>query len=227
MLDSLASLWQTVRSELKPVEIYAAITSLFCVYLTVKNNIWNWFWGLIGSVLYGYIFFRISHLYANAGLQLLYFVPMQFLGWYVWFKGNPDKNDALPISALTNRERVVWSAITLLLSVALFYGLSPLVTAFRLPLPQLPPMDCFTTGLSIVAQFLQTYKKFENWIFWIVADLIYTFYIFPKLKMPVTTLLYAVFTILAITGAVGWYRQMRREPPSALVTDTGNGDIPA
>ncbi|MBC8138835.1 MAG: nicotinamide mononucleotide transporter [Fibrella sp.] len=203
--------WKAITAELKPIEIVAAITSLLCVYLTVKNNIWNWFWGLIGSVLYGYIFFRISHIYANAGLQLLYFVPMQFVGWYVWMKGNPNKNDALPISALTNRERIVWWVITALLSVALYYGLPPLVTAFRLPPPQLSPMDCFTTGLSISAQFLQTYKKFENWVLWIVADLIYTFYIFPQLKMPVTTLLYAVFTVLATTGAISWYRQMQKE----------------
>ncbi|MBC7806284.1 MAG: nicotinamide mononucleotide transporter [Akkermansiaceae bacterium] len=210
-METITPIYQAVLNELKPIEIFAAITSLLCVYLTVKNNIWNWFWGLIGSVLYGYIFFRISHIYANAGLQILYFVPMQFVGWYVWMKGNPEKNDALPISALTNRERIMWCALTVLLSVALYYGLSPLVSAFRLPPPQLSPMDCFTTGLSISAQFLQTYKKFENWVLWILADLIYTFYIFPQLKMPITTFLYAVFTILAITGAISWYRQMQNE----------------
>ncbi len=211
MLDSIAAIWRTVLAELKPIEIAAAVTSLLCVYLTVKNNIWNWFWGLIGSVLYGYIFFRISHLYANAGLQMLYFVPMQFLGWYVWFKGNPDKNDALPITALSLKERALWAGITIVLSAVLYWGLAPAVKVFGLPPPQLSLMDCFTTGLSISAQFLQTYKKFENWILWIIADIIYTFYIFPQLKMPVTTLLYAVFTLLAITGAVDWYRIMNKE----------------
>lgn len=223
-MESLLPLWRVITTELKPIEIVAAITSLLCVYLTVKNNIWNWFWGLIGSILYGYIFFRISHIYANAGLQILYFVPMQFVGWYVWWKGNPDKNDALPISALTNRERTIWCAVTVLLSVALFYGLAPLVAIFRLPPPQLSPMDCFTTGLSISAQFLQTYKKFENWVLWIIADLIYTFYIFPQLKMPVTTLLYAVFTVLATTGAIEWYRTMRKPVPGIPAETTTHTD---
>lgn len=219
-METFNSIYQAVLKELKPIEIFAAVTSLFCVYLTVKNNIWNWFWGLIGSVIYGYIFFRISHIYANAGLQILYFVPMQFVGWYVWMKGNPDKNDALPISALTNRERIIWGVITVALSVALWFGLPPLVTAFRLPPPQLSPMDCFTTGLSISAQFLQTYKKFENWVLWILADIIYTFYIFPQLKMPITTLLYAVFTVLATTGAISWYRTMQKEASEKLATAT-------
>jgi nicotinamide mononucleotide transporter len=223
-METFLPVWKQITAELKPIEIVAAVTSLLCVYLTVKNNIWNWFWGLIGSVLYGYIFFRISHIYANAGLQILYFVPMQFVGWYVWWKGNPDKNDALPISALTNRERAIWCGITGLLSVALFYGLPPLVTAFRLPPQQLSPMDCFTTGLSISAQFLQTYKKFENWVLWIIADLIYTFYIFPQLKMPVTTLLYAVFTVLATTGAIEWYRTMRKAAPPVVTPEVASPD---
>ncbi|MBC8142667.1 MAG: nicotinamide mononucleotide transporter [Armatimonadetes bacterium] len=206
----MPELWNRVTAEISPLELLAAVTSLVCVYLTVKNNIWNWFWGLIGSVLYGYIFFRVSHLYANAGLQLLYFVPMQFVGYYVWLKGNAAKDDALPVTALTVAERFRWSATVAGLSVALFYGLPPVIAAFALPAQQLSALDCFTTGLSIAAQFLQTYKKFENWILWIVADLVYTFYVFPQLKMPITTLLYAVFTILAITGAIDWYQLMRK-----------------
>lgn len=207
----MLELWNRVTAEISPMELIAAVTSLVCVYLTVKNNIWNWAWGFVGAVLYGYIFFRVSHLYANAGLQLLYFVPMQFVGYYVWLRGNPDANNTLPVTALTNAERLRWGAIVAGLSVALFYGLPPIIAAFALPAQQLSALDCFTTGLSIAAQFLQTYKKFENWILWIVADLVYTFYVFPQLKMPITTLLYAVFTVLAITGAVDWYRLMRKE----------------
>ncbi len=211
-METLRGLWHVIGAELKPIELVAAATSLLCVYLTVKNNIWNWFWGLIGCVLYGYIFFAVSHIYANAGLQFFYFVPMQFLGWYVWLKGNPQKNDALPVTALSTRARLFWIAATLALTVALYFGLPPVVAAFHLPPQVLSWMDCLTTGLSISAQYLQTYKKFENWILWIVADLIYTFYIFPQLKMPVTTGLYAVFTVLAVIGARDWYRLMRASP---------------
>ena len=212
-METVTSLWNRVTAEISPIELIAAATSLVCVYLTVKNNIWNWFWGFVGCVLYGYIFLVVSHLYANAGLQILYFVPMQFVGYYVWLKGNPAASDALAVTALTNAERFRWAAIVAGLSVALFYGLTPLVTAFALPPPELSALDCFTTGLSIAAQFLQTYKKFENWILWIVADLVYTFYVFPQLKMPITTGLYAIFTVLAIRGAVDWYRLMQNPSP--------------
>ena len=161
-------------------------------------------------MLYGYIFFRVSHLYANAALQLLYFVPMQFVGYYVWLRGNPEKSDALPVTALSPVARVAWCAATAGLSVGLYYGLPPLVGAFHLPPQQLSALDCFTTGLSIVAQYLQTVKKFENWIFWIIADVVYTVYVFPQLKMPVTTGLYAIFTVLAVIGARDWYRLIHR-----------------
>ncbi|RYF46257.1 MAG: nicotinamide riboside transporter PnuC [Cytophagaceae bacterium] len=222
MPDSLATIWGAISSELRymsahPLEIIAAVTSLICVYLSVKNNIWNWFWGLIGCILYGYIFFK-QHLYANAGLQILYFVPMQFVGWYVWYKGNPDKDDAVPVTALKNPARIGWSAATLAISGLLFVGLSPLVKALGFPPPQLSGWDTLTTGMSIVAQYLQTVKKIENWILWILVDIIYTFIIFPKLKLPVTTLLYAVFTFLAIAGARDWYKLMQK---GASVEDDG------
>ena len=222
-MEIIAQLWSRITAEISPIELIAAATSLVCVYLTVKNNIWNWFWGLVGCVLYGYIFLVVSHLYANAGLQILYFVPMQFVGYYVWLKGNPKEDNALQVTALTNVERVKWGIVVVAISAVLFFGLDPVVKAFSLPPARLSVLDCFTTGLSIAAQFLQTYKKFENWILWIVADLVYTFYVFPQLKMPITTILYGIFTVLAIRGAIDWYRLLR---PVKAVVPTVTLDLP-
>lgn len=198
---------QIILKELKPIEIIAAITSLLCVYLTVKNNIWNWFWGIIGVCLYGYIFVN-QKLYANAGLQIIYFLPMQFLGWYIWLKGNPKEDNALAITTVSNKMRAGLTLGTLALTAAIYYGMPPLITALGLPAPQLTFWDGFTTAISITAQYLQTYKKFENWILWILVDIIYTLYLFPTAHLYVTTVLYAVFTFLAITGAVEWWRLM-------------------
>jgi len=65
------------------VELVATIASIICVWQATKQNIWTWFWGTIGVVLYGYVFYEVK-LYSDMGLQLFYFLPLQFVGWYWW-----------------------------------------------------------------------------------------------------------------------------------------------
>ena len=208
----MLAILHAIIHEFKPVEIVAAVTSLLCVYLTIKNNLWNWAWGLIGSVLYAYILWR-GGLYANAGLFGLYFVPMQFVGWYVWLRGGPRKQDDLPVTMLSAEARLGWLALTAGLWAALYFFIPPLVVLLHIPPWQLGVWDAFTTALSISAQYLQTYKRWENWVLWIVADLVYTFYLFPHLHLPVTTGLYAIFTVLAFVGAWDWYRLQSKAAP--------------
>ena len=70
------------------IEILGALTGLASVYLTARNNIWNWWWGVANALLYGWVFFS-SQLYSDALLQIAYFLPMQFYGWWVWKKAGP------------------------------------------------------------------------------------------------------------------------------------------
>ena len=185
-------------------EIIASLTGLVNVWLTVKNSIWNWIWGIISVALFGCVFFQ-SRLYSNAGLQILYFLPMQFYGWWMWAQGGPKKSDDLPITLLSPRSRAAWSAVTLGLSVALGSLMSRYTHA------ALPYWDAAVTAMSIVGQYLLARKVFENWVLWLAVDLISVFYLFPKQQLNVTTGLYMVFLVLAIMGMVEWRGIMRAE----------------
>jgi nicotinamide mononucleotide transporter len=67
------------------------------------------------------------------------------------------------------------------------------------------------TGLSLVAQYLQARRIVENWHFWILVDVICTFYLFPIQKLYVTTGLYGIFLILAVMGLLEWLKIWRRQ----------------
>lgn len=192
-------------------EIVAAVASLICVYLTIRNNIWNWFWGLIGVVLYAWVFW-IGKLYANAWLQIIYYIPIQFFGWYVWLRFGPKRNDDLPVSTLSNPARLGWLGVTAILTV-LFYWL---LTWTKDPLPF---ADGLTTAISVVAQYLQVYKRFENWVLWLATDLIYTCYLFPVQKLYVSTGLYAIFTIMAFLGMIEWLRLLKTQRQMELLSE--------
>ena len=199
----MQQIWESIVKSQSVVEWVAVVTSLLCVWLTVRNNIWNWFWGFIGVILYGYIFWNYKN-YANAGLQILYFLPIQFIGWYVWKRKGPKQDDDLPVTQLTAKARLGWTGVTALLTGILYVVL-------RLTNDPLPFGDGITTAMSIVAQYLQVHKKFENWWLWIAADIIYAAYVFPVQQLYVSAGLYVIFTGLAIVGTVSWVKIMRAE----------------
>lgn len=179
------------------LEWAAAITTFACVYLTVKNRIENWFWGIAAVLFYAVFFWKIRN-YANAALNLLYYLPCCIYGWWVWKKYGPLHDDDLPVTSLTSRTRVIWLIAAALFSLCIGY---PIAHYTNDPYPY---ADSFTTGFSIVAQYLQAKKIFENWWMWIGVDLVYTIYLLPVQKVYVSVALYAIITLLAIRGAIEW-----------------------
>jgi nicotinamide mononucleotide transporter len=210
-MQTLVQILAAMRAD--AVEIAAAVTSLLCVWLTVRNDIWNWVWGFFGVILYGYVFW-VEGLYANAALQILYYLPIQFIGYYVWLRFGPNKDDDLPVTLLSNRARLAWAVTTAALSVLLYFLFArwlPLLFPKIVPDPQ-PWVDGITTAVSIVAQYLQVPKRFENWILWFGVDIAYV-YMFLHNKPPlwVSAVLYAIFVVLAAKGMQDWRKILRKQ----------------
>ena len=63
----------------------AGITGVLCVVLVAKGSIWNYAFGLVNVSLYAWISYKAA-LYGDAGLNALYYLPMQFIGWWQWRK---------------------------------------------------------------------------------------------------------------------------------------------
>jgi len=177
---------------LTPLEAIAALFILANVILAVKENIWNWPVGIIGVLLYFVVNWR-AHLYANAWLQVFYFV-LSVHGWYEWLHGGQNKTERRISSATWP----IWMAtliggavLTLPMWLILRHGGSS------------PVMDAATTAYSIVGQFLLNFKITENWIIWFAVDVIYVV-IYIQQSLYVTAGLYAIFVVLCVKGYVDW-----------------------
>ena len=192
-----------LSQQMSGAEIAAVLTGLVCVWLLVRNSIGNWAWGIVNAALYGYVFYQ-QKLYANAWLNILYFLPMQFYGWWVWLRTGPQKQDDLPVTLLSNGRRGAWVGATLLLWVPISFYL-------RFTGDPNPYADGVTTAMSIVAQYLSAKKVLENWVLWIAADIIYVFYLFPTNKLYLSTGLYVAYLYLAVMGILAWQKIMRLE----------------
>src|SRR5687767_13131752 len=72
-------------------EVLAVVFSLVCVLLTIKENIWQWSFGILGVIFY-IVVFNQAKLYANMWLQVV-FIALQLYGWYEWLYGGKDSGE--------------------------------------------------------------------------------------------------------------------------------------
>ncbi|HKN69058.1 MAG TPA: nicotinamide riboside transporter PnuC [Gemmatimonadaceae bacterium] len=178
------------------LEWVAAIAGAISVYLSARENIWSWPTAIVNVGLY-VIVFRRTGLYSDMGLQVVY-LALSIYGWYEWLYGGKNRS-TLRVSRASARE---WLIAT---PVALIFWLALARYTATLPGVALPHLDAGLTTLSLVAQWMMTRKILENWVLWIVADIVYVpMYVYKGL--PVTAALYAVFLALAALGLRSWWR---------------------
>lgn len=181
------------------LEWIAALAGAVSVYLSARENIWSWPTGIVNVGLY-IIVFRRTGLYSDMGLQVIYLV-LSVYGWYKWLYGGVEHKQ-LTVTRARARE---WLIVT---PIAFVFWIGLARYTATLPGVALPYLDAGLTTLSLVAQWMLTRKILENWVLWIIADIIYVpMYIYKGL--PVTAALYAVFLGLAVMGLRSWRRSYR------------------
>jgi nicotinamide mononucleotide transporter len=183
---------------MNPYEVAGVVFGALAVFLTVRENVWCWPTGLV-NVLLSAIVFAQAKLYADVGLQLVY-VALCLYGWYAWLHGGVDRG-ALRVGRTPALARVVLAAAGLAFAVALGLFLQRKTDA------ALPFWDASTASFSLVAQWMQTRKWIENWLVWIVVDVVYVgMYVAKGLFLMAG--LYAAFLVLAVFGFLAWQKTL-------------------
>lgn len=184
------------------LEWVAAIAGAISVYLSAREKIWSWPTAIVNVGLY-IIVFRRTGLYSDMGLQAVYLV-LSIYGWYEWLYGGKNRS-TLRVSRASAREWLITAPVALI-----FWLVVARYTA-TLPGVALPYLDGGLTTLSLVAQWMMTRKILENWVLWIVADIVYVpMYVYKGL--PVTAALYVIFLALAVLGLRAWWRSYHANP---------------
>ena len=188
-----------------PLEQTAVVFGIVSVWLSVKEKIWSWPTAIVNVGLYTIVFWN-AKLYADMGLQVVY-VVLSAYGWYEWLYGGANRTE-LPVSRVPAREAAILAGLGVAFAVALGTFLQRTTDA------ALPWWDASLTSASLVAQWLMTRKRLENWALWIAADAVYVgLFVFKGLRL--TAVLYAVFLVLAVLGHVEWRRSLRAREQAA------------
>lgn len=150
----------------------AAISGVLCVVLVAKGSIWNYAFGIVNVSLYAWISYKAA-LYGDAGLNALYYVPMQFIGWWQWRKRGAavSESESGGKGVQVKARRFSWGQRALLAA-----GCAAAVIAGGFVLKHLgdpqPFKDSTTTVLSIMAQALMALAFMEQWALWIITNIV-------------------------------------------------------
>lgn len=182
------------------VGIMSALTGIICVILTAKGNIWCYAWGLINSILYAYIGY-INGYYGEFLLNALYYVPMQIFGYYMWKKHMDTETDTVEFRKLNKRDIVK-------VTVAILVGIMIWGEGLRRIGGELPYIDGTTNVLSFVAMILSIKRYAEQWILWIIINIIsvgmWAYAMTNGSDNIATLLMWSVYLGNSIWGYIKW-----------------------
>ncbi|WP_297574768.1 nicotinamide riboside transporter PnuC [uncultured Deefgea sp.] len=178
------------------IEIFGFVISLLAIYLATRQHRLTWPLQMIASLLYVYLFLEV-HLYGESLLQLVY-AGMAAYGFYHW--RSQTHHADFKVERLTRKE---WLYINVI-GIALLL----LVAQFQVQfLPtDVPYLDSSVFIFGLIAQWMQARKKIENWLYWIVLDIISAGIYWYK-DLHLTAVLYLILTVLAITGWLNWRKK--------------------
>ena len=185
----------TQLSAISPIDWFAMLTGIAGVYLSIKEKILAWPLFILCYATYIYISFRGNY-YAFGGMNVI-FAFVAAYGWLRWFKSSRNSGSEIHISHLAPTYRWIVAAFICLGTLGLGCLLESTGEA------RVPYFDAFATTCSLSAQWMLSRKYIENWIFWILADIVYLSFFFNDGIWP-SVFLFAAFIFLAIKGWIEW-----------------------
>ena len=176
------------------IELIAVFFGLICVWYMKKESVLAFPTGIVNVLIYVYIFFDAS-LYANAAINGFFFLTSVY-GWYNWTRKNSNA-ETIRITKSSKLELLLS-----FLAVILFFIIIRIVLG-KYTTSTIPTWDAATTAVYIVASWLLSRKKIENWLLWIAADAV-MIGLCSWQGLYFTAFQYLVFTIIAIMGYREW-----------------------
>lgn len=208
IFDWIFAQYQGTPTHLIVLEMIGVLFGFLSVWYSKKENILVFPTGIVSTGIFVYIlwvFGLLGDMLINA-----YYFAMSVFGWYVWTR-KVDETHFIPITRTTPKEKN-WSVVLFVGTIVfvslvyLFYNKFNNWTAY---------VDTFTTAIFFVGMWLMAKKKLENWVYWIIGDIISVpLYLYKGLIF--TSFQYFLFTIIAVFGYLAWKKNLNKSPQTLL-----------
>lgn len=181
------------------LDILGTALGFLYLWLEFRTSPWMWVVGSIMPAIYIVVLYQAG-IYADCGMEVYYFLAGLY-GLVIWLRGKTEQGEQVEIRP-TPRRTYAW---LVLIFVVLFVAIAVFLREFTDS--RVPYIDSFTTSLSVIAMWMLSRKYIEQWWVWLVVDAVSSgLYIYKGVYGR--SLLYAVYTVMAIYGYYAWRKQM-------------------
>lgn len=192
---------QTIIESLNVMTTYEAIAmflSIAYIVLAIKQSLWCWPAAFVSTLIYTILFYDVSLLMDSA--LNAYYLIMAVYGWYSWKYGGKLQEIDLQVSTYGLSKNIKIIVILSMVSLCFGYVMANYTSA------DFAYVDSFTTVFAVFSTYMLAKKILENWIYWIVIDLV-SIYIYIQKGLNLTAVLFALYTILAIIAYKDWKKE--------------------
>ncbi len=188
--------WLTV------VNFISAIAGIFCVFFCARASVSNFFFGLINTVVY-IIYLWYWHIWGTMCLELFLYLPMGIVGWIQWARHRDSRRKEITMARRMTLPQNLLTAAIVLAATLLYHEI--LVRAGG----TVPWLDAATVAIGIAATGLQTFRFREQYIWWLVTDVV-SVAMYIRHFDPVYLTKRSIYLIVALLGLINWIRLSRQ-----------------
>lgn len=155
------------KKELDVISLTTSISGILCVLLAAKGNITNFIFGAFNGLLYAFVAFKSAY-WGEVMLNLGFYFPMQFIGYYMWSKhmsAEKGEEGVVKTFRLNWRNRIILAVVC----IVAIYFYSLLLAKLK---GEAPAIDSASTVLSVVAMLLAIKAYAEQWLIWITVNIL-------------------------------------------------------
>ncbi len=188
----------TLPAWLTVINFISAICGVICIFFCAKASISNYAFGIINTIVY-VIYLAYRGTYGTLGLELLVYLPVNIVGWYIWVKHRDKIEKEKTKSKKLDAKGNIISALSIIIIVAPLYFLLNKFDGTTAIL------DAFTVGLGIVATVLQFFRYREQYVWWLIQDIIAVGMYIVDFD-PVYLTKKSIYLIMAVIGLINWIK---------------------
>ena len=188
--ESTNPLWLTI------INFISAICGVFCVFFCAKANISNFIFASVNTIVYA-IFLYYHKIFGTFALEVLFYLPINFISWYIWSK-HRDKvlTEKTKSKKLSLKQNII-TTILIITGAILYHFILVKIGG------NVAWLDAFTLSIGIIAVILEMFRYKEQYIWWIITDVIAVIMYIMHFDLVYLTKK-SIYLIMAIIGLINW-----------------------
>lgn len=189
------------------ISVIYTVCGILYTALAGKGRVLCYTFGIIATCCYSFLAYQ-NQVYGNLLLNIGYYLPMQILGIFEWNKHlKKDKKEII-------KTRLSKGVNVFIITGLLIFAI---IGALKISNDKAPFLDGITTTLSILGMYLTVKRCIEQWIIWIIVDLL-AIIMWIKLSLTnhstySTIIVWSVYLVLGIYFYIQWKKELSNINP--------------